>query len=68
MKIVIGEIRENDVVCETDRKTIILPKRLFQKRIYVGDIASYEDGEVLMWDEDAQYEEEQLNMLFKMLM
>lgn len=68
MKIVIGEIREKDVICEADQATVILPRSLFPKKIFVGDIADYNDGEISMWDEKDQYEEEQVNMLFRMLM
>ena len=68
MKIVVGEIREFDVICEADDATVILPKQLFPKGINVGDIADYKNGEIFMWNEEYQYEEEQLSMLFRMLM
>ena len=68
MKIVVGEVREFDVICESDQATVILPKRLFPKRVFPGDIANYENGQIEMWDEEDQHDEEQLNMLFKMLM
>lgn len=68
MKIVVGEVREFDVICESDKATVILPKSLFPKRVYPGDIANYENGQIEMWDEEEQHDEEQLSMLFKMLM
>lgn len=67
MKIVVGEVREFDVICEADNATVILPKSLFPKRVFPGDIADYENGEVAMWDEEDQYDEEQLTMLFRMM-
>ena len=63
MKIVVGEVMENVIVCETDNATLRLPRRVFP-----GDVADYEDGKVTMWDEEQQVEEEQVAMLFKMLM
>ncbi len=68
MKIVVGEVREFDVICESDKATVILPKSMFPKRVFPGDIANYVDGKIEMWDEEEQYEEEQLSMLFKILM
>ena len=67
MKIVIGEIMENVIVCETDHATLRLPRELFPRRVFPGDVADY-DGKITMWDEEQQVEEEQLAMLFKMLM
>lgn len=67
MKIVVGEVREFDVICETDNATVILPRSLFPKRVFPGDIAEYANGEVAMWEEEDQYDEEQMSMLFKML-
>lgn len=68
MKIVVGEVREFDVICESDEGTVILPKSMFQRRVFPGDIANYVNGQINLWDEDEQDEEEQINMLFKMLM
>ena len=68
MKIVIGEVMENVIVCESDRETLRLPRELFPRRVFPGDVADYEDGKVTMWDEEQQVEEEQVAMLFKMLM
>ena len=67
MKIIVGEVREFDVICESDKATVILPKSMFPNRVFPGDIANYENGQVEMWNEEEQFEEEQLNMLFKML-
>jgi hypothetical protein len=68
MKIVIGEVKEEIVICETDEATLRLPRRLFPARVFPGDVADYEDGQVTMWDEERQVDEEQLSMLFKMLL
>lgn len=68
MKIVVGEVMENVIVCETDNATLRLPRELFPRRVFLGDVADYEDGKVTMWDEEQQVEEEQVAMLFKMLM
>jgi len=68
MKIVVGEVMENVIVCETDNATLRLPRELFPRRVFPGDVADYEDGKVTMWDEEQQVEEEQVAMLFKMLM
>ena len=68
MKIVIGEIMENVIVCETDHAMLRLPRELFPRRVFPGDVADYDDGKITMWDEEQQVEEEQLAMLFKMLM
>ena len=43
-------------------------ERTFPRRVFPGDVADYEDGKVTMWDEEQQVEEEQVAMLFKMLM
>ncbi|MDD3222011.1 MAG: hypothetical protein EOM34_04750 [Clostridia bacterium] len=67
MKIVIGEIMENEVLCETDEDSMKLPRSLFPRGVHSGDIADYEDGVVTMWDEERQVEEEQLAMFFKMM-
>ena len=68
MKIVVGEVMENVIVCETDTATLRLPRELFPRRVFPGEVADYEDGKVTMWDEEQQVEEEQVAMLFKMLM
>ena len=68
MKIVVGEVMENVIVCETDTATLRLPRELFPRRVFPGGVADYEDGKVTMWDEEQQVEEEQVAMLFKMLM
>ena len=68
MKIVVGEVREFDVICESDEATVILPKSMFPKKVFPGDIANYVNGQVDLWDEEDQHDEEQLSMLFKMLM
>lgn len=68
MKIVVGEVMENVIVCETDTATLRLPRELFPRHVFPGDVADYEDGKVTMWDEEQQVEEEQVAMLFKMLM
>ena len=67
MKIVVGEVREFDVVCESDEATVILPKSMFPNRVFPGDVANYVNGQIEMWDEEEQYDDEQLNMLFKIL-
>ena len=67
MKIVIGEIKENEVICEAEDATLRLPRRLFPPKIHVGDIADYSDGTVEIWDLDRQIEEEQLSMFFHMV-
>ena len=68
MKIVVGEVMEKVIVCETDNATLRLPRELFPRRIFPGDVADYENGIVTMWDEEDQVDEEQMAMLFKMLM
>lgn len=65
MKIVVGRILEKEIVCETEEDSFKLPKELFPKHVMVGDIADYEDGKIILWDEERQIEEEQLTMLFK---
>ena len=52
MKIVVGEVMEDVIVCETDNATLRLPRELFPRRIFPGDVADYEDGIVTMWDEE----------------
>ncbi len=68
MKIVIGEIMENVIVCETDHATLRLPRELFPRRVFPGDVAVYDGGPLSLWDEEQEVEDEQLAMLFKMLM
>ena len=68
MKSVGGEVMEDIIVCETDNATLRLPRELFPRRIFLGDVADYENGIVTMWDEEDQVDEEQMAMLFKMLM
>lgn len=67
MKIVIGRLTEDEVLCEASQASLWLPRRLFPVGVRVGDIGDYEDGAVTMWDEERQYEEEQLKMFFKMM-
>lgn len=69
MKIVVGEVMEDIIVCETDNADAETAQgELFPRRIFPGDVAEYEDGIVTMWDEEDQVDEEQMAMLFKMLM
>lgn len=67
MKFVIGEIRENMVLCEAEESSFVLDRDLFPESVCSGDVGNYEDGIVSMWDEARQVEEEQLEMLFKMM-
>lgn len=36
MKIVVGEVMEDIIVCETDNATLRLPRELFPRRIFPG--------------------------------
>ena len=54
MKIVVGEVREFDVICESDEATVILPKSMFPKKVFPGDIANYVNGQIEMWDEERE--------------
>lgn len=67
MKIVIGEIFENEVLCEAEDFSFKLSRKLFPAGVCSGDIGDYEDGIVTMWDEQRQLDEEQLTMFFKMM-